>query len=187
MKIVKKILVAIISIIVILILSYNIYKFVCINILKKDMATINGYVALEVISGSMEPTINIGDIIIVDTKIKKYKKNDIVVFYDQDGSFVTHRIISINDKEIITKGDNNNTPDDPTSINKIVGKYVSKIDNGEKVLSALKSPLVTILILINGVLLCIFLSIDKHGNIVLDDEEKEYEEFKEYLDKKNKR
>lgn len=186
MKILKKVLIAILFIFFALVMIYNIYKFICINILKKDMATINGYVALEVVSGSMEPTINKGDIIIVDTKIKEYKKNDIVVFYDKEGSFITHRIISINDKEMITKGDNNNTQDEPTSINKIVGKYVNKINKGQKILSLLKSPLITVLILINGVLICIFVSIDKQGNVVLDEEEKEYGQFKKYLNHKNK-
>lgn len=186
MKILKKVLIAILVIFFALVMIYNIYKFICINILKKDMATINGYVTLEVVSGSMEPTINKGDLIIVDTKIKEYKKNDIVVFYDKEGSFITHRIISINDKEMITKGDNNNTEDEPTSVNKIVGKYVKRINKGQKILYALKSPLVTVLILINGVLICIFVSIDRQGNIVLDEEEKEYGQFKKYLDHKNK-
>lgn len=187
MKIIKKILVAIISILMILIMAFNIYRFVCINILKKDMATINGYVALEVISGSMEPTINIGDIIIVDTKIKKFKKDDIISFYDKDGSFITHRIVSINGKKFITKGDNNNTEDEAIDISKVIGKFVFKIDNGKKFLSLLKNPLIIILVLVNGVLFCIFVSIDRNGNVVLDEEEKEYVEFKKYLNKKNKK
>ncbi len=184
MKIIKRIVLIIISIFLILLLSYNVYKFICTKILKKDMVPINGYVTLGVVSGSMEPTLQIGDLIIIDTKIKNYKKGDIVTFYDSEGSFVTHRIVSIKNKKMVTKGDNNNAKDDPTNTNKIVGKYVLKIPKGQKVLNALKSPIITILILVNGILVCVFASIDRHGNIILNEEEQEYQEFKEYLGKK---
>lgn len=188
MKIIKKINIIIISIILGLLLSYNLYQFVCTKILKKDITTINGYAILEVASGSMEPTLLVGDMIIIDTKIDNYKKDDIITFYDSEGSFITHRIVSINDKEMITKGDNNNTNDDPSSTDKIVGKYVFKIPKGQKIVSGLKSPIIAGLILLNGVLFCIYVSIDNKGNLILDEEEKEYEEFKEYLkkDKKDK-
>ena len=187
MKIIKRIVFILVSLFFLLLLSYNVYKFVCVNILKKEIVTINGYVAFDVVSGSMEPTIHIGDMIIVDTKIKKYKKGDIVTYYDSEGSLVTHRILSINKKEMITKGDNNNIEDKPVAVKNIVGKFVYKVPKGQRIISSLKSPLIMTLILINGVLFCIFVSIDRHGNLVLDEEEKEYEEFKEYLNIKNEK
>lgn len=187
MKIVKKIIFITISIFLLILLTYNIYKFICINILKKDITTINGYAILEVASGSMEPTLHVGDMIIIDTKIKDYFKDDIITFYDYDGSFITHRIISIDKNEMITKGDNNNTEDEKRSVNKIIGKYVYKIPKGQKIISIFKNPLIASLILLNGILFCIFISIDKKGNLILDDEEKEYKEFREYLDKKDSR
>ncbi len=184
MKIARKIFFVIISIILVLLVAYNVYRVVSTKILKKDITTINGYTVLEVVSGSMEPTIYKGDMIVIDTKVKEYHKGDIITFYDSEGSFVTHRIVSINETEMITKGDNNNTNDEATSTSKIVGKYVFKINKGQKILSMLKNPIIATLILGNGVLLCIFLSIDNKGNLILDEEEKEYEEFKEYLSKK---
>ncbi len=187
MKIVKRVLVVGLCLLLSLVFAYNIYRFVCIRILKKDMATIAGYTALEVVSGSMEPTLHIGDMIIINTKEKTYKKGDIVTFYDKEGSFVTHRIISINEVEMVTKGDNNNKEDQPTNVENIVGKYVFKVSRGQKLLSALKSPLIAVLILINGIFLGIYVSIDKQGNLILDDEEKEYEEFRQYLNKKKKK
>lgn len=187
MKIVKKVVLIFVSVILVLLFTYNIYAFICTKVLKKSMATINGYATLEVVSGSMEPTLKIGDIIVINTKEKKYKKGDIVTFKDTDGTFVTHRILSIHKKEMVTKGDNNNTQDKPASVDQLVGKYVFRIKKGQKIFSSLKNPFVILLILANGILFSIYVSIDKDGNVKLDDAEKEYAEFKEYLEqKKNK-
>ena len=187
MKVVKKILIIILTIVLTIVLSFNLYNFISINILHKDLADINGYAILEVVSGSMEPTIKIGDLIIINTKEKDYKKDDIVTFYDVNGSFVTHRIISINDKVMVTKGDNNNTIDEEISVDNIVGEYVLKINGGGKILSSFKNPFVMVMILLIGVLACFLISTDKDGNPILTDEEKEFMEFKEYKKNKSKK
>lgn len=165
---------------------YNIYNFVSVNILNKKITTIGGYGMLEVVSGSMEPNIHKGDIIFINTKDKNYKIDDIITFYDEEGSFVTHRIVSIEGTEIVTQGDNNNIADDPITVESIIGKYKFKIGKGGKMLSALKSPFTMIMILIIGILICAFISTDREGNPILDEEEKEYLEFKEYLKEKKK-
>ncbi len=184
MKILGKILGCIISAVILILLLYNIYKFICVNVLKKNIATINGYAMLDVNTGSMEPTIQIGDIIIIDTKIKKYSENDIVTFYDKEGSLVTHRIISLKGNLMITKGDNNNIEDRESSTDKIVGKYAFRIQKGQKIISAFKNPIVIILIIIDGILYSVFVSIDRKGDIKLSEEEKEYAEFKKYKEKR---
>ena len=124
MKIFKKVITIIIAVILTLILSFNIFNFVSINILGNELPTINGYAYLEVVSGSMEPNIRIGDIVIIDTKVNDYKVKDIVTFKDINGSFVTHRIMEIKDEEIITQGDANNTIDDSITKEQLVGRYV---------------------------------------------------------------
>lgn len=187
MKVVKSILVKLIYAILIILASYNIYNYVCINILKQDLPTINGYGTLEVISGSMEPTIDVGDLIIVNTKYDELKENDIITFYDEKGSFVTHRIIEIKDGEYITKGDNNNSEDQGT-INKddIVAKYVTRIKGMGKLMAAFKSPITMVLILVIGILVCVLVSTDKEGNPIITEEEKEYEEFLKYKENSEK-
>lgn len=187
MKILKRVISTILFILLSLLFIYNIYNFICISVLKHKIAPVNGYVALDVVSGSMEPTIHIGDMIIINTKDKDYEKDDIVTFYDQEGSLVTHRIIAINSRQMITKGDNNNSPDPVITHDKIVGKYVLKINNGRKIVSALKSPFAMIIILIIGILMCVFVSINKNGEIILDDKEREYLEFKKYQKNKKSR
>lgn len=187
MKIFKKVLFVIFSILVAIILSYNVYNFICINILDKKITTVGGYGMLEVVSGSMEPTIHVGDIIVINTKSKDYKVGDIVTFYDREGSCVTHRIVSIvENNQVITQGDNNDTEDDAIFMDAIIGKYKFKINGGGIYLAALKSPLTMIMILIIGILICVYFSTDKNGNPILEEEEKEYLEFQEYLKEKRK-
>ena len=128
----------------------------------------------------MEPTIKIGDLIIIDTKEKNYQENDIVTFRDIEDSFVTHRIISPNDQEMVTKGDNNDTVDEATKTDKIIGKYAFKITGIGKLLSSFRSPFVMFMILIIGLLVCYLVSTDKEGKPILTDDEKEYKEFLEY-------
>ncbi len=183
MKIVKKVLLIIITILLILLVAFNAYNFFSLKVLKHKLTTVGGYSLLEVVSGSMEPTIHVGDMIIINTKASNYQENDIVTFLDVNGSFVTHRIVSINNEEMITKGDFNNTEDEPTKIDKIVGKYVSRIPGAGKLLSSFKNPFTLVMILIIGLLFCYLISTDKNGNPIFTEEEKE---FFEYQKEKNK-
>lgn len=183
MKIVKKVLLIIITILLVLLIAFNAYNFFSLKVLKHKLTTVGGYSILEVVSGSMEPTIHVGDMIIVNTKASNYEESDIVTFLDVNGSFVTHRIISINEEEMITKGDFNNTEDEPTKVDKIVGKYVSRIPGAGKIISSFKSPFTLVMILIIGLLFCYLISTDKNGNPIFTDEEKE---FLEYQKEKNK-
>jgi len=152
MKTLKKIIRVIIATIIILIVALNVYNFINLKILNKDLSTIFGYSTLEVVSGSMKPTIEVGELIVIDTNEKNYKKDDIVTFYDINGSFVTHRIVSIDDDKMITKGDNNDSKDDATDVDKIVGKYVCKIPFLGAILTVLQKPIILMLILIIGIL-----------------------------------
>jgi signal peptidase len=94
--------------------------------------TFLGYKTFVVLSGSMEPNLNIGDIIIVkQVKDNKLKVGD-VVSYKNSNTVTTHRIIDISTKgeEIFykTKGDANNIEDDKLVEGKnIEGKLVTSI------------------------------------------------------------
>ncbi|MCR0335994.1 signal peptidase I [[Clostridium] innocuum] len=75
-------------------------------------------------SGSMEPTISTGSLILVDTDAELHTE-DIVTFQKQD-SIITHRIVrQIDDQRTVTKGDANDS-DDPTPLYKtqIIGKVI---------------------------------------------------------------
>lgn len=85
-----------------------------------------------IISGSMEPNYNIGDIVVVqETNPKTLKVGDVISFREGE-NVVTHRIsqdLKEDGKRVFkTKGDNNNTEDNwSVSMNSIEGKVVTAI------------------------------------------------------------
>ncbi|NPA99150.1 MAG: signal peptidase I [Crenarchaeota archaeon] len=74
-----------------------------------------------VLTGSMEPEINPGDMVIVK-KMEQYSVGDIIAF-STSGTIIVHRIYSFENSRVITKGDANNYAD-PWRIDqdKIIGK-----------------------------------------------------------------
>ncbi|ETI68435.1 signal peptidase I SipW [Neobacillus vireti] len=76
-----------------------------------------GYQLKTVLSGSMEPGIKTGSIIVVKptADTKRFKKNDVITFKEEENKLITHRIVEvIKDGETVmyrTKGDNNKTED----------------------------------------------------------------------------
>lgn len=87
-----------------------------------------GYKSYLVQSGSMEPAIMTGDIIVVH-KQGSYAKNDVITFMAPEKGIVTHRIMNIIEEKNTTlyntKGDANRTDDSGNaSINNVIGKVV---------------------------------------------------------------
>lgn len=63
-----------------------------------------------VVSGSMEPAIKTGSLILVNERDKDIKQGDIIAFRAGDAS-VAHRVIRIEDGGYVTKGDSNRSAD----------------------------------------------------------------------------
>ena len=169
MKVVKKIFRWIFDIILFIILAIALimaYNHIQINIKGNTYTTMLGYSAFEVATGSMSNTIEIGDVILVKLiePNEPVSENEIVVF-TQDTTLVTHRIIKINGDQIITKGDANNTQDDPISRGQIIGKVVKIIPNVKMWKEIILTPKVLIPSSISILLLWIFFSYDKEKNV----------------------
>lgn len=103
---------------------------------KDEVPKIGGYCPLIVLTGSMEPEISSGDLIIVkQIDSSEVKENDIIAFFDPDGngqSILTHRVVNITEEDgktaFITKGDANNSEDrQPVPSDQLVGGYVLRI------------------------------------------------------------
>ena len=141
--------------VVVVITIIGLYYMGQVKILNKDYANIFGYTFFEVATGSMANTINIGDIVVVKVN-EAFKENDIIV-YKEENSFITHRVIKIDGQNLITRGDANNSEDKPIKSDQILGKVIyviPKIGIWRKVLA---SPeilgMIIIFIILLGVVL----------------------------------
>ena len=130
----------------------NIYTVNALRIGGNAVPMPFGVGAAVVLSGSMEPELSVGDLLIV-LDSSSYEIGDVVVY--QDGNIaVTHRIVRFsNEEEIVTQGDANNTEDDPISAEAIKGEVVAVIPFVGYIINAIKTPIVTICILALAVFL----------------------------------
>jgi len=106
----------IVSPIVLAIVIINLYLFAQKIKNPNGVVSFMGFKAFAVTSGSMEPELKIGDMIITYHKNKdELVKGDIIAF-DQGENIITHRIVDIKEEngivKYITKGDNNNANDE---------------------------------------------------------------------------
>ena len=129
LKIIKKVIVNLIILVLSIIAILVIWGFIQLNIQNKEYVNIFGYSVLSTETGSMSPTIEVGDIIIIKIG-DEIKENDIIT-YKQDDVLITHRIEQIDGDTIITKGDYNNIQDEPIERNQVIGKAVYIINNVE--------------------------------------------------------
>ena len=110
-----------------------------------------GYGAASVLSGSMEPRLSKGDLILVKVT-GDYTLRDVVVY--QDGNdLVVHRIVAVEGEQVITQGDANHTPDDPIPVTCIKGEVVASVPWLGALAQWIKTPLGTVLVLGAAVLL----------------------------------
>ena len=92
-----------------------------------------GFTPLKVLTGSMEPAIKVGDLIIIkDTDKSNIEEGDIITYKTTTNAFVTHRVIEIIDEDgntmFRTKGDANNIEDkDLVGEEAIAGKYLFRL------------------------------------------------------------
>jgi signal peptidase I len=122
-----------------------------------------GHPVMTIISGSMAPTIPVGDIV-VDAPVTAAQASDlhvgqIISFRAAPGSpeFITHRIVAVRVTSgavsYITKGDANNTADaTPRPASDVIGVYNFSIPRGGYVLVAMHTPRVLVMLLASALL-----------------------------------
>lgn len=153
-KVTEKIIGIFLDILIILfgfILLVFIYNNIQTKIFKNDYSSIFGFSTFEVVTGSMEgnleDSISAGDWVIV-----KYTNNiqikDIIT-YQKDNSFITHRVVQEYNGNYITKGDANNTNDDPVSREQVVGKVVKILPNFGIIRKTILNPYVLISLIVS--------------------------------------
>ena len=113
------------------IIGANIYIMVCG--IRGKPAFIGNICILRISTGSMEPSLHVGDFIIVKKNLTdNLQTGDIISFYSEDkeiyGKINTHRIVKKASDGFVTRGDANPTEDSViVHEERVIGKYTGKI------------------------------------------------------------
>lgn len=140
------------------ILIYNAF-LILYSANTKEQNYIFGMKAFTIETSSMEPTLKIGDVVIVKkVESSDLEVGDIITFRNSNGELVTHRIAQIDyeNKVFTTKGDKNNINDiELVTYDNIEGIKIFKISNFSSISSGVKICLYLGLIII--IIITVFL------------------------------
>ena len=132
-----------------LIFGINIYNWNARSLTGNTMPMPFGVGGAVVLSGSMEPAISVDDLIIVKAA-DSFEVGDVIVY--QSGKIqVVHRIVAMDGETVTTRGDANNTDDNPVELAQVKGRVIAAIPYVGKLVRLLKTPPVTILLIIAAV------------------------------------
>ncbi|MBE6788551.1 MAG: signal peptidase I [Ruminococcaceae bacterium] len=150
----------VLCVILIPILLINVTLIAKSYINKDEVPSIGGTFPLIVLTDSMYPEIESGDLIICNTaEAEDIKEKDVICFFDPAGngtSIVTHRVVEIVEEngEVFfrTRGDNNNTEDkELVPAENLVGVYKVRIAGAGHIAMFMQST--------TGLIICVVLPI----------------------------
>ena len=149
----KKVITITTYILIILLLTYNISLIIQAVVNPSKTPSFFGIKTYSIISGSMEPTIHTGDIVIAKETNKENLQIGDIISFRLGQSVVTHRIIGIEETEngevYTTKGDKNNTEDKvEIKIDLIEGKVIGRIPFMGKIAKLLHGNISIIVIIL---------------------------------------
>lgn len=127
MKAGRIVLRAVLILVISLTLGLTVYTWNAKRMMHNELPMPFGVGASVVLTGSMEPTLRVNDLVVVK-RADEYNVGDIVVF-QQGNQLIIHRIIEKNDEEakITTKGDANNIDDGQIPVSAVKGKYSFRV------------------------------------------------------------
>lgn len=134
-----------------LLLGVKLFMWNAKSLVGNELPMPFGYGIAVVMSGSMEPELSKDDLILVE-KQQEYQLEDVVVYQTGD-SLVVHRIIAMDEDQIVTQGDANQAADKPIRVEFIKGEVIGKLEGAGKFVKLIKSPVVTVILIAAGVAL----------------------------------
>ena len=126
-------------------LLLNISTLWSVGAIKRGESLSSGYFSTIIISGSMEPTVMVNDLLLVKCDAS-YQTEDIITYVSPQGSLVTHRIKEVSDQGYVTQGDANNIPDVEISRKRVLGKVVFILPGVGGIIGGILSPAGVILL-----------------------------------------
>jgi len=139
-----------------------------------------GIYMFNIVSESMEPTLDKNDVVFVKKcNVSKLKKGDIITF-EQDGRVISHRIIDIIKQNGIlkfeTKGDNNKIADpDKVSEEQVYGKVLCRVKKVGQVVSYIQNARGFINVVIFAIIVYILVSLRDNQKNTRKMKRKKYE------------
>ena len=143
----QKILIIFLSVVLLL----NLYLFAMQVIFGKQLPKLFGMAQIIVVSGSMEPAVQVGDLLVIREQ-DRYEDGDIIT-YRSEQSLITHRIISVKENSIITQGDANNVADAPITPSQVEGKMLLRVPGLGRAILFIKTPIGILAALVSGLIL----------------------------------
>jgi signal peptidase I len=119
-------------------------------------SSIWGFKVMTVLTGSMAPDIQPGDVIVVKPiKPENAQVKDVITYRNSNNTLITHRIVNRVEKQnqlfFQTKGDANNVNDERlVSSNQLVGSLLFHIPKAGYVADFIKSPMGIVLFIVMG-------------------------------------
>lgn len=162
-RIIPSIIGVIISLILIPLLVMNLTIIVKSYINPDEVPGFFGIKPFIVSTGSMEGTINIGDLVITKEVDPATLEVGDIISYKEESSVITHRIIAMTEKDgelaFTTKGDANNTEDDnPVTYSQVEGIYLFRIARLGNLAMFMQTPVGMIVFI--GIPICCFILYD---------------------------
>jgi len=131
---------AVLCLVLTLIVLFNGYNIIANRFFQMPAPKVLGVFSAVVTSGSMEPEIRVGDLIVA-RESGSYRTGDVAVYLDDAGYLITHRIVEETQAGYIFQGDANNAADSaPVPAEMIQGKVFLVIPAVGRVSEFLRSP-----------------------------------------------
>ncbi|SHI06930.1 signal peptidase, endoplasmic reticulum-type [Sporobacter termitidis DSM 10068] len=122
---------------------------------RAPVPSLFGFAPLVVMSGSMEPAIYPGDVVVIRREAPSaYKAGDVATYLAGQTAY-THRIVALGNGTVTMKGDANNAADDTVPAGKLVGKVLLVIPKLGYLIVFLKKPAGMALLTL-ALLLCVY-------------------------------
>ena len=146
-----------------------------------ETPSVFGYSFYYVLTESMEPEINSGEMIIgKETAPEDLQVGDVITYKgetgDLYGKIITHEIVEIKDGIVTTKGVANDLPDPPINSSQILSKYVATVPLAGKLFSAINSKYGFIFLIVIPLVLLIANEVANIVKAVKEDKEEHLSE-----------